>query len=106
MQPLTEVLIYFDGIVGEAKRGLLLKIDPLGYFKIKVHREEGDQISLLPISRTFLVAVPTPAAASLEIPPPGSRERRMLQRGQRSPDGCAIWTGEGWKAAPPAGDGA
>lgn len=52
----TEVLIYFDQLAGEPKRGLLLGISSHGYFEVNLYTPAGPRRALLPIGKTFLLS--------------------------------------------------
>ena len=52
----ANVRIYVDSLTGEPKRGRLLTISPHGYYEVTLHLAGGSYRSLLPISKTFLLA--------------------------------------------------
>lgn len=56
METPTEVLIYFDQLTGEPKRGLLLAVSPHGYYEVNLYTAAGPRRALLPIERTFVLA--------------------------------------------------
>lgn len=56
METPADVLVYFDNINGEAKRGRLLAVWPQGYYEVNLQLGGTLRRSLLPISRTFILA--------------------------------------------------
>lgn len=52
----ANVLIYFDSINGEPKRGRLLTISPHGYYELTLQLAGGTRRALVPIERTFILA--------------------------------------------------
>jgi hypothetical protein len=56
METPADVLVYFDSLTGEAKRGRLLTIWPQGFYEVNLQLGGAWRRSLLPISRTFILA--------------------------------------------------
>ena len=56
METPADVLVYFDSITGEAKRGRLLTIWPQGFYEVNLQLGGSYRRSLLPIARTFILA--------------------------------------------------
>lgn len=56
METPANVLIYFESIAGEPKRGRLLTISPHGYYEVTLQLAGGGRRALLPIGRTFILA--------------------------------------------------
>jgi hypothetical protein len=56
METPANVLIYFDSISGEPKRGRLLTISPHGYYEVSLQLAGGARRALLPIEHTFLLS--------------------------------------------------
>lgn len=57
METPANVLIYFDSITGEPKRGRLLTISSHGYYEVSLQLAGGNRRALLPIERTFILSV-------------------------------------------------
>ncbi len=64
METPANVLIYFDAIAGEPKRGRLLTVSPHGFYEVSLHLAGGSRRALWPIERTFILA--TEAEESIE----------------------------------------
>ncbi len=64
----SEVLVYFEQIVGEPKRGLLLSTSPHGYYELNLQTASGVRRVLLPIARTILVWAEIEPGAELASP--------------------------------------
>jgi hypothetical protein len=56
METPADVFVYFDNLTGEAKRGRLLTIWPQGFYELNLQLGGTWRRSLLPISRTFILA--------------------------------------------------
>ena len=56
METPADVFVYFDNLTGEAKRGRLLTIWPQGFYEVNLQLGGAYRRSLLPISRTFILA--------------------------------------------------
>ena len=65
METPADVLVYFDNISGEAKRGRLLTIWPQGFYEVNLQLGGGYRRSLLPIARTFILAAASSMASGM-----------------------------------------
>ena len=56
METPADVLVYFDNLTGEAKRGRLLTIWPQGFYELNLQLGGAWRRALLPISKTVILA--------------------------------------------------
>jgi hypothetical protein len=68
METPSEVLVYFEQIAGEPKRGLLLSISSQGYYEINLQTASGVRRVLLPIATTVLVSTDIEPGVTTDAP--------------------------------------